>query len=164
MENHDTGNQHNETQHNENRKQVSSLFYIMPPVLMHILSMALLIAPTQQLIIYLLCPIDDYAKCTAIPSVQSSSAFWLSLFQLANALPGLISVPLIGLISDKYGRKFAFLFPSFGAFGHYLVAVFVIMFKMDVLWLLFANLLHGFLGGFLVLEAISFAYIAGKFI
>ncbi|KAJ3378811.1 hypothetical protein HDU92_007116 [Lobulomyces angularis] len=139
--------------------------------------MSILIAPTQQMIIVVVCDrmigfqssdnnnqtiskLPSYKECSSNPQVSSQSASWGMIFQLAASIPGMLTLPIIGMISDKFGRKIAFIFPAIGSLVQFLITIFVLV-KKSSLWFLFlANFFHGILGGFMVLEAIVFAYIA----
>jgi len=139
-------------------------FHCIVPLFLHMLGVSLLIAPTQTMIISLVCNNLGlnlpYAQCAADHSVQTQSATWLMALSLCLNIPGVIAIPIIGLISDQFGRKRAFLLPIFGAAIQYILTLTVLLGYAPLSLLLVANILHGFMGGFLVIEAICFSYIA----
>lgn len=142
-------------------------YHCIVALFLHMLSVSLLLAPTNAMIIQLVCsrlqdiPDDyTYAQCASNQTVQKTSTSWLMALQLALNIPGILAIPIIGLISDQYGRKRAFLLPIVGAAIQYILTLVVLIGKAHLALLLVANIVHGFLGGFLVVEAICFSYIA----
>ncbi|KAJ3212588.1 hypothetical protein HK099_007703 [Clydaea vesicula] len=100
-----------------------------------------------------------FTSCSSNTQVSGEATWWKMVFQLASSIPGMLTLPLIGLISDRYGRKLAFLFPAFGSLIQFLITIFVLVKKTSLWFLFLANFFHGLLGSLMVLEAISFAYI-----
>lgn len=86
-------------------------------------------------------------------SMSYTELGWL---QASNAIAQLISVPIIGSLSDKYGRKPMLIICVIGTFVSF------VMFAMaDSVWMLFASrILDGALGGNISLAQ---AWISGSF-
>ncbi|KAJ3047406.1 hypothetical protein HK102_012925, partial [Quaeritorhiza haematococci] len=107
-----------------------------------------------------LASLPDYLKCAADTNVQANTSWWTMILSLAANIPGLISAPVVGAISDNVGRKHAILFPILGGILRILALVVVTHFRLS-LWVLFVSyIFEGLLGSFMVLEAAAFAYIA----
>ncbi|KAJ3396074.1 hypothetical protein HDU92_004199 [Lobulomyces angularis] len=119
---------------------------VIIPLFLHLLTMALTL-----MIMIVVCDRmlgQDYAKfnnntstaikppkftsCSSNTQVSGEATWWKMVFQLASSIPGMLTLPLIGLISDRYGRKLAFLFPAFGSLIQFLITIFVLVKKTSL--------------------------------
>jgi hypothetical protein len=89
---------------------------LLPALFLHILAYTQVINLTQQWLLLYICQeaLSDsisWEECRKIPHVQASTAKWEMTLSLLANIPSLLSVPLLGKISDRIGRKPIMLLP-----------------------------------------------------
>jgi MFS family permease len=90
---------------------------LLPALFLHILAYTQVINLTQQWLLLYICQNSQasdsisWEECRKIPNVQASTAKWEMTLSLLANIPSLLSVPLLGKISDRIGRKPIMLLP-----------------------------------------------------
>lgn len=99
------------------KKSPLSPVLLLPALFLHILAYTQVISITQQWLLLYICQDTQtstsisWEECRVLPNVQASTAKWEMTFSLLANIPSLVSVPLLGKISDKVGRKPIMLLP-----------------------------------------------------
>ena len=104
--------------------------------------------------------VDKYAGHNAHKAIESLSSNLLLYGQLAVRIPGMITVLIVGPLSDRFGRKVVLLLALFGSLLQSVLAFFIIWFHLDPYFFILANLFTGLGGDFTGVLAGSFSYIA----
>ncbi len=104
--------------------------------------------------------VDKYAGQDAHKTVESLSANLLLYGQLAVRIPGMITVLIVGPLSDRFGRKIVLLLALFGNLLQGVLAFFIIWFQLHPYFFILANLFTGLGGDFTGVLAGAFSYIA----
>ncbi len=104
--------------------------------------------------------VDKYAGCNAHKTVESYSTNLLLYGQLAVRIPGMITVLIVGPLSDRFGRKLVLLLALFGNLLQSILAFFIIWFQLNPYYFILSNFFTGLCGDFTGVLAGSFSYIA----
>ena len=92
--------------------------------------------------------VDKYAGHNAHKAIESLSSNLLLYGQLAVRIPGMITVLIVGPLSDRFGRKVVLLLALFGSLLQSVLAFFIIWFHLDPYFFILANLFTGLGGDF----------------
>ena len=99
------------------KQDTNSPVLLLPALFLHILAFSQIINVTQQWLLLYICQ-ENYGsstitweECRVLPNVQSATAKWEMTFALLANIPSLLSVPLLGKLSDSTGRKPIMLLP-----------------------------------------------------
>ncbi len=103
--------------------------------------------------------IVKYASEAQSHQVQSLSNTLLTYGQLANRVPSIIIVFIIGPLSDRYGRKAVLLVSAIGLVLQSILAVVITMQNLSPYWFILANLLTGVCGDITGILAGAFSYV-----
>ena len=110
------------------------------------------------------CITDDYLNMTAgkgaVSAVEDHATHLTFLVALTGLLMSVASTIFIGPITDRFGRRFAIVSANFGGIIGSLFQMIIIYKELDLHYFIAANLVSSFFGGFGVLFAGSFSYIA----
>ncbi len=104
--------------------------------------------------------IVKYASEAESHQVQSLSNTLLTYGQLANRVPSIIIVFIIGPLSDRYGRKAVLLVSAIGLVLQSVLAVVITMQNLSPYWFILANLLTGVCGDITGILAGAFSYVS----
>ncbi|TPX61529.1 hypothetical protein PhCBS80983_g01018 [Powellomyces hirtus] len=161
-----------------------SPFHIAFPLFASTLSFSISAVPTQQFLLVYLCKqwlqkgaVDhlgtisagaheaigadpDFATCRTIPDVQSLTAHWSMAITLCTSLPALLSIPLIGHLSDRFGRRPVFLLPMLSGLIGVLAIIAIAQFDWPLGILLAAHVLQGLMGGYTAIMMVVYSYLA----
>ena len=110
------------------------------------------------------CISDDYLNSTAgkgaVDAAEDHAAHLTFLMSLSGLLMSIASTIFIGPLTDRFGRRFAIVSASFGAIISSLLMMIIVYQELDLYYFIAANLVSSFFGGFGVLFAGTFSYIA----
>ena len=97
----------------------------------------------------------DYDK---LARVQRETSRWLMYSTLALKTASPIISFVCTILTDTYGRKFLFIYAYFGQVLYYLLAALIILFNMDFIYLVIANIIYGLTG--VGLLSVTYSHIA----
>ncbi|XP_052280314.1 proton-coupled folate transporter-like isoform X2 [Dreissena polymorpha] len=92
--------------------------------------------------------------------VQQEAAVWSMYYNLAVGIPALFACIFLGSSSDKFGRKFLFVFPCLGVMIRTGVCVAGIYFKFNLKYFIIGFFIEGLLGYIPTMLLACFTYIA----
>ncbi len=104
--------------------------------------------------------VDKYAGHDAHKTVETLSSNLLLYGQLAVRIPGMITVLIVGPLSDRFGRKVVLMLALIGNLLQSVLAFFIVWFHLHPYFFILANLFTGLGGDFTGVLAGSFSYIA----
>ncbi|KAJ3118358.1 hypothetical protein HDU96_002200 [Phlyctochytrium bullatum] len=84
---------------------------VLPPLAFGLFGVGLSLLPRQNLFLYRACmevgidPMEDIAACRASPDASKIAVEWQTIIQLIGAGPALLSLPFLGVLVDRVGRK-----------------------------------------------------------
>lgn len=93
-------------------------------------------------------------------SVQEKASNWNMYYNLATGIPTLFASILLGSSSDRFGRKFLFYLPCFGAIIRTAVCTAGIYFDLNLYYLLIGFFVEGLTGFMATMLLVTFAYVA----
>ena len=118
----------------------------------------------QSVVQYDFCITDNYLNTTAgnsaLDSAENHAAYLTFLVSLTAFLMTAISTILMGPLTDRFGRRFAIASVNFGSMISSLLMMIIVYRDLDLYYFIAANLMSSMLGGFGVLFAATYAYIA----
>ena len=97
----------------------------------------------------------DYDK---LARVQRETSKWLMYSTIALKTASPIISFVCTIFTDTYGRKFLFVYAYFGQVLYYSLAALIILFNMDFIYLVAANIIYGLTG--VGLLSVTYAHIA----
>ncbi|XP_071955684.1 lysosomal proton-coupled steroid conjugate and bile acid symporter SLC46A3-like [Antedon mediterranea] len=92
--------------------------------------------------------------------IQAESSRWLMYCTVANLLPSLFMIVIIGALSDSVGRRFSILLPLFGQLQTLCMWIATVLFDLPLEYLIGAMFLQGLTGGPGLFIASCFTYIS----
>ena len=104
--------------------------------------------------------IEKYGGHSKSILVQSLSNSLVTYGQLANRLPSILIVLIIGPISDWFGRKPVLLASAIGLVLQAVLAVLITVLKLSPYWFIVANFATGMCGDLTGILAGAFAYVS----
>ncbi|KAJ1554601.1 hypothetical protein HK096_002801 [Nowakowskiella sp. JEL0078] len=153
-------------------------FILSPVLLLYVLSVGLIAAPTEQLVMRLVCKdlkfpngtiaefgeidgLPKFDECRANPDVQAETSYWLMTLTLSLTVPALFSVLIWGSISDRIGRVPMLRLAAFGSLVTVLTHIAVAMKPSLTLYTsIIAYAFQGIIGGSSGFLMGSFAYLS----
>ncbi|KAJ3318567.1 hypothetical protein HDV06_003000 [Boothiomyces sp. JEL0866] len=151
-------------------------YYIYIPLLITIFFLTVVFGITNQWLIMYLCSTKstsvyssifaqphsnpDWEECRKNPEYQALASQWNSIFQICSGIPGLITVPWLGILSDKYGRKPMLLLSVLNELAVILGYIAVSYFNFGLWVVVLGYLIEGLLGSYFILINNTFAYLA----
>ena len=110
------------------------------------------------------CITDDYLNTTlgrdAVDAVEDRATHLTFLVSLTGLLMSIASTIFIGPLTDRFGRRFAIISANVGGIIGSLFLIIVVYEELDLHYFIAGNLVSSFFGGFGVMFAGSFSYIA----
>ncbi|KAJ3129629.1 hypothetical protein HK098_000780 [Nowakowskiella sp. JEL0407] len=152
--------------------QKPTIFSIVPFLLLFTFFGGLVIVPTQQLFLRIVCrdimhfetPYSDnlppFAICAQNATVQAATAEWTVRFSTSASLPGLLSVPILISMSDRIGRVPILKLVVFSSLIGCLAVLAVAKLNLSLWWLVGVNMLQGIIGPGSASLMTIFAYIS----
>lgn len=104
--------------------------------------------------------IDDYVGKDGYKIVEKNSNTLVLYGQIANRLPAMIVVLIMGPLSDRFGRKPVLIASLIGATLQAMTAVVIINFTLSPYFFVLSNFLTGIFSGFTGALAGSLSYVA----
>ncbi|KAF2198881.1 MFS general substrate transporter [Delitschia confertaspora ATCC 74209] len=156
-----------------------SIFWLLPPFLLFTLAFGGIVVPKLNLILTLICR-DYYAEQQVSKSetiqlftsgetlqcqtneVSSRVSLFLLYGNLCSGLLAAITSPLLGALSDRYGRKKLLILTTFGLLAGEAITAVAAKYpdKVDVNWILVGYAVDGLCGSFIVGMALVHSYAA----
>ena len=153
---------------------------MLAPLIVYALAFGGIVVPKLNLLLMLICrpylageckdgtpvPLDpfvpgvDNPQCHKIPQVQAATANFILYMNLISGLLAAISSPILGALSDRYGRKLIIAATSMGTLVGEVIIIFAAKFpdQVSVNWVLAGQAFDGVFGSFIAVMALSFAY------
>ena len=150
-----------------------------------ILSYSITILPTQQWMLEYVCqqqldsgmslnytnasnsslivPVSSpatFTECRRVPSVQASTARWEMLANIGSNAPSILTLPILGALSDRLGRKPILLIPISTGLLNVGAFLFIIYLKSSLWILVGVRIFIGLMGSWFVLSTVVHAYLS----
>ena len=110
------------------------------------------------------CITDEYLNSTAgrgaVDAAEDHATHLTFLLALSGLLMSIASTIFIGPLTDRFGRRFALVSANFGGIISSLLLMIIVYKGLDLYYFIAANIISSFFGGFGVLFAATFSYIA----
>jgi MFS family permease len=102
----------------------------------------------------------DNPQCHKIPQVQAAISNFTLYMNLISGLLAAITSPMLGALSDRYGRKLIIAGTSMGTLVGEIIIIFAATYPdhVSVNWVLVGQAFDGLFGSFIAAMAVSFAY------
>ena len=104
--------------------------------------------------------INNYTSKDSFKIDQTRSNHLLAYVQMATRIPTIITVIMLGSLTDHVGRKIGLLLPPIGACLQGAISVVIIYYDLHPYYFILANFFGGLFGGFSGIFSSSFAYLA----
>ena len=104
--------------------------------------------------------IDEYSGKNGYKTVETNSNNLVLYTQLAVRIPGMVTILILGPLSDRFGRKPILLLALIGTLLQGVVAMVIVGFNLSPYYFVLASFLTGICGDFTGLLAGAFSYIA----
>ncbi|KAI9206945.1 major facilitator superfamily domain-containing protein [Polychytrium aggregatum] len=139
------------------RRPPPSLWVLAPPLVLHTFANHLSKTPYDQLVLLLSCKLllgaepggtlPEFARCREDANVQALTSSWMLVLDLSLSIPSLVMLPLIGFLSDRWGRKSIMISGMLGSLLNLLTIIAVGHFGLPMSSLAIAHVAEGLLGG-----------------
>lgn len=93
-------------------------------------------------------------------AAESSSNHLVVYCQIASSVPSIVATIILGPLMDRFGRKIGMVMPFVGTTLKGVISIYIILYKLDPYFFIFANFVSGVLGGNASVLAASFSYVA----